>query len=140
MTSPAFSDPDVEAVFSAYPETLREPLLALRRLIFSVAAETDGVGRLVETLKWHQPAYLTKAPKSGSTIRIDALKGSDERYGLYVHCQTTLIPTFRELYPEDFTFEGKRALIFSTREAVPQDALKHCSALALTYHARGRAV
>ena len=138
MKEPAFSNPAVEAVFAAYPRSLRAPLLDLRRMIFSVAAETDGVGTLVETLKWGQPSYLTERPKSGSTIRIDAVKGRTDRYALYVHCQTTLIPTYRELYPDDFTFEGKRALIFSTEDKVPQDALKHCIALALTYHAKAR--
>ena len=138
MKGPAFSNPAVEAVFAAYPKSLRAPLLDLRRTIFSVAAETDGVGTLVETLKWGQPASLTERPKSGSTIRIDAVKGRADRYALYVHCQTTLVPTYRELYPNDFTFEGNRALIFSTEDALPQDALKHCIALALTYHAKAR--
>lgn len=140
MKAPPFGDPAVEAVFAAYPKALRGPLLDLRRLIFAVAARTEGVGALVETLKWRQPAYLTEKPKSGSTIRIDAVRGRDDRYAMYFHCQTALIPTFRELYPDAFAFEGKRALIFSTGESVPQDALDHCIALALTYHARVRAL
>lgn len=140
MKGPPFSGPDVEAVFAAYPKALRAPLLELRHLIFAVAEETDGVGALVETLKWRQPSYLTEKPKSGSTIRIDAVRGRDDRYAMYFHCQTTLLPTFRELYPDSFTFEGKRALVFSTEDKVPQDALEHCIALALTYHARARAL
>lgn len=138
MKGPAFSDPAVEAVFAAYPKALRAPLLDLRRLIFAAAAETEGVGELIETLKWRQPSYVTERPKSGSTIRIDAVKGRDDHYAMYVHCQTTLVPTFRELYPDDFTFEGKRALIFSTKDKVPREALKHCIALALTYHSKPR--
>ena len=44
-------------------------LMTLRALIFDVAAKTDGVGALDETLKWGEPAYLTRS-KSGSTIRL----------------------------------------------------------------------
>jgi len=67
---PAFANADVAAVFRAYPAPLRARLLALRRLIFDTAAETDGVGPLDETLKWGQPSYLTAASRSGTTIRI----------------------------------------------------------------------
>ena len=59
MTTRAFADKDVEAVFSGYPETLRRRLMALRALIFETAQSTEGVGALEETLKWGQPSYLT---------------------------------------------------------------------------------
>ncbi|MGF1611065.1 MAG: DUF1801 domain-containing protein [Kiloniellales bacterium] len=133
-----FRDPGVKAVFDAYPAKLRPRLLRLRRLILDTAAETDGVGDLVETLKWSQPAYLTERPRSGSTIRIDALKGRDDGYAMFFHCQTRLVPTFRELYPDRFVFQGNRALVFSLAGEPPEDALKHCIALALTYHIRPR--
>ena len=134
MANPAFADPSVEAAFQRYPPPLRKALLDLRRLIFAVAAETAGVGTLVETLKWGQPAYLTERPRTGSTIRIDGLKGRPDGYALFFHCQTTLVPTFRELYPELFDFDGKRALHFTLADKLPEAALKHCIALALTYH------
>jgi hypothetical protein len=53
---------------------------------------------------------------------------------MYIHCQTTLLDSYRHLYPDDFTFEGQRALIFRTGRPPPEPALKHCIALALTYH------
>ena len=34
------------------------------------AASTDGGGPIEETLKWGDPAYVTSATKSGSTIRV----------------------------------------------------------------------
>ena len=135
MIDTPFTDPLVKAVFDAYPPALRKALLELRRLIFATAAETAGVGDLVETLKWRQPAYLTERPKSGSTIRIDALKGRSDGYAMYFHCQSALVPTFRELYPESFVFEGNRAIHFSLDRNIDKEALKHCIALALTYHA-----
>jgi hypothetical protein len=55
---------------------------------------------------------------------------------MYVHCQTTLLDQYRLLYPETFAFDGQRALLFSTTEPVPEEPLRHCIALALTYHRR----
>src|SRR5205085_5192275 len=98
-----FGDPAVKAVFDAYPTALRKKLLALRRLILETAAETEGVGELRETLKWGQPSYLT-ATKSGSTVRLGEVKASSRQYAMYVHCQTDLVATFRELYPTELTY------------------------------------
>lgn len=134
----AISAPKVRAVFDAYPARLRGPLLKLREIILKTAAETPGVGKLTETLKWGEPAYLRAQPNIGTTVRINAVKGSADRYAALFHCQTTLLPTFREMYPDAFVFEGNRALIFTAGKAVPVRPFKHCVALALTYHARGR--
>ena len=130
-----FADPAVAAVFSAYPPALRKRLLALRDLVFDVAARTKGVGRLTETLKWGQPSYLTEETRSGSTVRIDRLKKGDG-YAIYFHCGSGLVPTFRELYPDTFRFDGKRALLFEPGEPLPAAALRHCIGLALTHHVR----
>ena len=130
-----FADPAVAAVFAACPAALRKRLLALRALVFDVAARTEGVGPLTETLKWGQPSYLTQQTRSGSTVRLDRLKTGDG-YALYFHCQSGLVPKFRELYPDTFRFEGKRALVFGAGERLPLRALRHCIALALTHHRR----
>ena len=130
-------DTAVEAVFSAYPAPVKARLLALRRLIFDTADTTEGVGVLEETLKWGQPSYLTAESKSGSTIRIDQVKAEAGRYAVYFHCQTDLVETFRELYP-DLRYGGNRCIILDAGEKLPEAALRHCIALALTYHARKR--
>jgi hypothetical protein len=127
------SDSRVEAVFDAYPRPVRAKLLALRRLIFDTAKTTDGVGALEETLKWGQPSYLTTETKSGSTIRIDRVKPADNQYAVYFHCQTNLVETFRELYPE-LNYGGNRSILLSAEDRLPEAALRHCVALALTYH------
>jgi hypothetical protein len=134
----AFADPSVEAIFSAYPKDLRTKLLALRRLILQTAAVTEGVGELQETLKWGQPSYLTADTNSGSTIRIDRVKADTNQYAMYVHCQTDLVATFRELYPKEFTFGGNRSIIFDAGDDISEPALRHCVALALTYHLNKR--
>ncbi len=59
----------VAAAFSVFPDRVRARLLEVRDLIFETAASAGGVGPLTETLKWGEPAYLTEATGSGSTIR-----------------------------------------------------------------------
>ncbi|MGE5147580.1 MAG: DUF1801 domain-containing protein [Candidatus Eiseniibacteriota bacterium] len=137
--APPFSDARVAAVFAAFPDDLRARLLELRGLILDTARATPRIGELVETLKWGEPAYLPKTPRVGTTVRINALKGSTDRFAVYFHCQTTLVETFRELYPDVFSFRDNRALVFAARERLPARALRHCIALALTYHLDGRA-
>ena len=112
--------------------------MALRELVFETAAATAGVGRLTETLKWGQPSYLTDESGSGTTVRIDRLKASDG-YAVYFHCQSGLLGQFRELYPDTFTYEGKRAIRFGSTDRLPVRPLKHCIALALTHHLRKKA-
>jgi len=124
----------VREVFATYPAAVRKRLLVLRDLILATAEATDGVGRIIECLKWGQPAYLTERPKSGSTIRIDAIRGEDRLYGLFVHCQTGLVSMFRDHYDGQLSFDGNRAVILSLDETVPVAPLKHCVAMALTYH------
>ena len=136
MARKTSQNPDVEAVFQAYPARLRPKLQRLRRLIFETAASTEGVGALEETLKWGQPSYLTTETKSGSTIRIDRVKADPERYALYFHCQTNLVETFRQLYPDELTFGGNRSILLNAADTLPEAALRHCIALALTYHRR----
>ena len=136
-TRAGFSDPAVDAVFNAYPKPIKARLLALRRLIFDTAKATKGVGALQETLKWGQPSYLTAETKSGSTIRIDQVKSAANQYAVYFHCQTDLVETFRELYPE-LRYGGNRSILLRVEDRLPESALRHCVALALTYHLRKR--
>lgn len=131
-----FGDPTVAATFKTYAPDVRDRLLALRETIFDVAAATDGVGVLTETLKWGQPSYLTEETGSGTTVRIDRLKGDSGGYAIYFHCQSGLVGQFRDLYPETFRYEGERAIHFGAKERVPARELRHCIALALTHHLR----
>lgn len=129
-----FRSREVEAVFNGYPDELRQKLLHLRQLVFETASETEGVGPLEETLKWGHPSYLTPETRSGTTVRISQIDADTERYGMFVHCQTTLIPTFREMFPDVLNFDGTRAIEFDLEEDPPEDILRQCISLALTYH------
>ncbi len=123
--------PEVETKLNSYPDDVRDRLLFLRDLILTVAADTDGVAELVETTKWNQPSYTTK---TGSTIRIDWDPRTPDRYRMFFHCQSRLIPTFKLLYEDWFTFEGSRAIVFDRHGSVPVEQLKHCISIALLYH------
>ena len=133
-----FQSTAVAQAFEAYPPAMRRKLLALRELIFRTAASTPGVSELEETLKWGEPAYLTSKSKSGSTVRIDWKKSKPDEYAMYFNCQTTLVETFKSLFPRELEFEGNRAIVLRQSDAVPMDALAFCIAAALTYHRRGQ--
>lgn len=130
----AIHHPAVASKFASYPPAVRRKLLLLRKLILETAAATDGVGRLEETLKWGEPAYVTRETGMGSTVRIDWKNATPNQYAIYFNCNTNLVETFRSLFPHDFRFEGHRALIFDVSDVVPTEALEFCIAAALTYH------
>ena len=134
-----FETAAVARVFESYPSPMRDRLLVLRECIFHVAASTEGVGEIEETLKWGEPAYVTTASQSGSTIRIAWKKSRPAQYAIYFHCQTNLVETFKTLFPSDFRFEGNRAIVFDESDLVPTEALRFCIAAALTYHRRNAA-
>ena len=129
-------DVDVRQAFEDYPEPGRSRLLSLRKLILETADQTEGVGPLLETLKWGQPSYLTAQTKAGTTVRLGLMKNNPDRCAMFVHCQSGLIEQFRERYPHALTFEGKRAIVLEAGKALPETELRHCIALALTHHLR----
>jgi Domain of unknown function (DU1801) len=128
-------DQTVVAVLDGYPAPIRRKLQALRKLILDTARKTEGVGPLEEALKWGQVSYLTTQSKSGSTIRIDRVKQAESQVAVFFHCQTNLVETFRELYPQ-LRYSGNRAILLDAKAKLPEAALRHCVALALTYHKR----
>ncbi|MFM2276553.1 MAG: hypothetical protein RL211_2425 [Pseudomonadota bacterium] len=97
-------------------------------------ADTEGVGALEVTLKWGEPAYLTTQSKSGSTVRIAWKPKRPRHYVMYFNCQTTLVEIFKTLFPDDFEFEGNRAIVFEAKDRIPMRALAFCIAAALTCH------
>ncbi len=136
--SKQFHSPAVANVFASFPDEFQARLMELRALIFEVSTTTQGVGILVETLKWNVPAYLTENPKSGTTLRLEVQPDAGT-YGLFVPCQTSLIERCRELYTHVFRFEKNRGLIFGPNETLPGPELRHFIAMALTYHLKSAA-
>ncbi len=120
---------EVEAVIATYPDAAKEKFLVLRNLVFEVAQELC-VADLTECLKWGEPSYTCKG---GSTLRIHWKPGSPEQIGIFFHCQTRLVETFRELYPQG-TYEGNRAFVLGLAQPIPARQVKHCIQLSLVYH------
>lgn len=132
MTAPPLPR-EVGRAFDVFPAPIGKRLLQVRALIFATAAAHDEVGRLTETLKWGEPAYLTGETGSGSTIRLGRLKDS-ERAAILFNCRTTLVDTFRERFPDQFEYRQTRALLLPVSGALPKQELAVCLWLALTYH------
>ncbi len=123
----------VRAVFDSYPPKVRAQLLGLRKLILDTAERIEGVGPLTETLKWGEPAYLTGASRSGSTIRLGWKPRRPEQIAIYFNCRTSLVDDFRTLFPA-LSYEGNRAIVFGADDKLPENELASCIAAALTYH------
>ncbi|ALT00506.1 DUF1801 domain-containing protein [Lacimicrobium alkaliphilum] len=121
---------EIEAKFATYPAEAQRQLEAVRRLIFLVAEE-NHLGNVEETLKWGEASYLVKG---GTTIRMDWKAKDPNAIKVCFHCQTRLIETFREIYQDEFEYEGKRAIVIPLDATLKEDPLGHCLQMALTYH------
>lgn len=127
------SDPEVKTVFNRYPDTVQKQMERLRALVLEVAAEVDEITSLEETLKWGEPSYLAK---KGSTLRMDWKSKAPNQYALYFKCTSQLVPSFRAVFKDLFTFEKNRAIVFQLDDKLPEAELKQCIEAALTYHSR----
>lgn len=128
------SIPDfVQIRFDTYSTDIKAKLIQLRTLIVDVAQQHPSIGVLEETVKWGQVSYLTTHSQSGTTVRIDQF--SKNEVALFVHCQTTLIDECRGLFPM-LKFSGNRGIIIPINEPTPENDLRICIELALTYKLR----
>ena len=129
---------EVAQAFNAFPKKAQIKLLQLRKLIYSTAAGNSRIGPLVETLKWGQPSYLPKKPRVGTTVRLGFSDKTPDKIQMFVHCQTTLVDTYRTLLgnePDELlSFEGNRAIVIALKPALPKAPLALCIEAALTYH------
>ena len=110
-----------------WPANAQKKARVLRELIYTCAGERE----VEESLKWGEPSYVTA---KGSAVRIGWKKSSPDTINLYFNCQSKLVDTFKEVYPDDLTFEGNRAILLPLQGKLPDKTLKHCLSLALDYH------
>ena len=127
------TDPEVDRVFEDYPDDVRDKIILIRNIIIDAAHEAPEIEKLVETLKWGEPSYLAK---HGSTVRVDWKAKNPSQYAIYFKCTSKLVPTFKKIYGDLFTFEGNRAIVFNMDEDIPIMELKNCIRTALEYHRR----
>ena len=133
MGWPTLIPRQVAAVLDGFPKPVRRRLLEVRGLIFETAARSAGVGSLTETLKWGEPAYLTEASGSGTTIRLGWLRSSEPDCAILFNCRTTLVDSFRSQFPEAFAYHKNRAILLHASGPLPEAPLSICLSMALTY-------
>ena len=138
MSSPPNMPPVVADVFARYPAGARARLNEIRTLIFHVADDL-GVAPLTETLKWGEPAYLTEARKTGTTIRLGWRDGAVPDWAMFVPCSTDLVDRYRSLPGCPLRFEGSRAVLGALDTPLPEAPLAACIRMALMYHADKKA-
>ena len=124
--------PNVDAVFKTFPPQARLGLNHLRALIFARAADLPTIGRVVEDLRWGQPAYLTPDTGAACSLRLGLAPGDD--FALFVHCKTSLIQSFAAGPGALHRIIGTRAVVFRTPEDIIAPALSLLIGQALTYH------
>lgn len=124
----------VEAVFDATPEPQRSALRQLRQLILDVADDV-GAAPVREELKWGQPSYTAACRSESTAVRL-ATTADHEQFGLFFHCQSSVVPRFREAFPDDFTFDGNRGVLFRPGDDLQLDRVRLCIEHALTYRRR----
>lgn len=121
----------VDEIFANYPDTIRDKMQFLRKLVIETADEMPEVEELEETLKWGEPSFVTK---NGSTLRMDWKEKTPNQYAMYFQCSSRLVETFRMVYSHQFQYEGNRAIIFQLNQKIPVLELKECIKATLKYH------
>ncbi len=125
------TDPEVDVVFSNYPDFVRKKMQFLREFVIKTAEEMEEITVLEETLKWGEPSFVTK---NGSTLRIDWKEKTPDQYAMYFQCTSRLVDTFKLVFDDKFQYEGKRAIVFQVNQKIPEMKLKECIKASLRYH------
>ena len=124
---------NIAGAFAAFPAAPRRKLLQVRNLIYTTAAKNSEIGTISETLKWGQPSYLPDKPRLGTAVRLGWSEKTPQAVMMFVHCQTTLVDTYRTLVGDELSFEGNRAIVIPLKAALPKEALRLCIDAAFTY-------
>lgn len=117
MTRP-FACDRIAAAFDLPDARARAGLLALRDLILETAKTLPDIGPVEEALRWGQPSYISR---EGTPLRLGVPKSA--RFGLFVHCQSRVIPNYLERYPAWDRIEGTRAVLFDRPDQI--EPLRH---------------
>lgn len=125
------TDPRLVEKFDSYPEEVKPKMEFLRKLVLETAEAIESIDTIEETLKWGEPSFLVK---KGSTVRMDWKAKQADQYAIYFKCTSRLGETFKVVFKDVFTWEGKRAVIFQMNDEVPVEELMQCIGAALRYH------
>lgn len=120
-------------LLATWPPETRRAFATLRALCHD-AAITAGASPLDESLKWGQPAWRPRKPRTGSTLRAMWDQNQPDTLSLFVDCKTDLAARMQDIYP-GLANDGRRALAVPL-SPLPEDALHHLAAMTFTYHLR----
>lgn len=120
---------DITKLYSNYSQNEQNKIQELIDLIESVAEELTI--ELTPSLKWNQ---LSFSCKQGTPIRVDRF--SEGTIGIFVHCQTTLVDEWRDMFGTTMNFSKTRAILLDSNAQLPRDELKMCIQMALNYKKR----
>lgn len=123
---------EVQAVFDACTDPVRQGLLQLRDLILTQAALMPQIGPLTEALRWGQPAFLTLQTGAACSLRIGPTKSGG--FALFVHCQSGLIGPFATGAGAGLRFDGSRAVLFDASDQIDGAQISVLIGQALAYH------
>ena len=126
-------DPTLNTLIAQWPEQAQKQLLAVRAILHDVS-ETSQSGPLDESLKWGQPAWRPRRPRTGATLRLNWSDAAPDRLMAFVDCKTDLASQMSTRFPGQFENDGGRALAFDLNEALPVDAIAQLAQLTFTYH------
>lgn len=119
----------IKDIVDTYPHAAQVKFAELRSLIFEVAKDNQ-LGDIEETLKWGQPSYLSKF---GSTVRLHWQHQMPDSIGVYFNCKTSLVETFKEVFSDSLSYDGKRIVLVPLLKPTPVE-LQTCFLMALNYH------
>jgi hypothetical protein len=131
----AFTSSTARDAFAAFPQPARTTLMAVRAMIFDIAATLPvdlNVSRVEETTKWGQPSYATPDTKSATPIRLRLSKAGDP--AIFTHCQSTVMRDFRHLASPYLKFDGNRAVYLPIDHPPKLVEFAPLIRAALTYH------
>lgn len=126
--------PEVLKAYEKYKDDDRQVLLELRHLVIKTARDDNRIGKLTETLKWGEPAFLTDETKAGSTLRLGYSKLSNSP-ALFVSCSTPLLMTLKELDTAGvLQYHGLRDIAVPNITSKNTGMIQTCILKTLTYH------
>lgn len=116
-----------------WSEPAQQAMWTCRTLFHDIAADND-LGVLDETLKWGQPAWRPKRPRTGSTLRMMWNAQTPDRLALFVDCKTDLAARMQTLYPDLPDNDGQRQLGIDLTAPLPVQAIGHLAQMTFRYH------
>lgn len=122
--------PQLTHNIECFPESATALFLQIRRMMHAIAAE-HGLGEVVESIKWGQPSFVVK---TGTPVRFGWTDSRPSVLSVFVHCNTRLIDTFREMYSDGFEYVGNRELRLPLDQPRLPVQMPCFIACAMTYH------